>query len=477
MFGPRTTTTSASPRRIAAFCGTHTKLRVTNQPVTQVPKRNSADTRLVSAGTLPAHQNWLPQQAFDLPREQFSRHIDAPTVNLISLIQQAARRMAPDGQAVVRPIGSMVYARRGLCLDWGFARDLDIWVYVSPATLATDQWTNLHAALQQHVFDVFREQRVWVHVSERTGYVYLRDDNGQHRLLELKLANLDWLATGLDYAHLRRSRLWRSPRAAHFVKPRLEWAAHTPYENYYPTSAAQQPFDQRVTTIPRAKAHAGLIHSYGENLAEAYLVATPRRLTAAIQNRRLFFRYTRKLLKKQLLLAVMLGHEAARLSALAGLEALRDSEEPARSTASRSRYLAEVLDNLNTLRTAGAAPFSAWLGSSRPDLNPTAQHPTLHPQEQPARLVLPAQTDVHLAPKISNLAGDGGSGSLDLRSGPASVTDAPATSASGDATRLPGAPNQIPGTKPSSVPAPLGRSENPWPRDRRARPVPRPDLR
>lgn len=396
MLGSDATAATASSRDIAAFCGRHTRLRVTNRPVTTVPARGEENPQLLNTGTLPPHENWLPQSAFALPQEQFSRYLDAPSVNLISLLQEAASRMTADHQAVVRPIGSMVYARRGAFLDWGFVRDLDIWVYVSPATLATADWTDLHVALQQHVFDVFSENYVWSHVSDHTGYVYLRDQDGQRRLIELKLANLDWLDVGLDYAHLRRSRLWRSPRAAHFVKPRLEWAAHTPYENYYPTAPAQAPFTERVTAISRTRAHAGLLHAYGENLAEAYLAATPGRMAVAIQSRRRFFRYTRRILKKQLLLAVMLGHEPARIAALAGLEALRDNDGPARNAASRSRYLAEVLHNLDILRSADATPFAAWLGGNRPRLNPTATLPT--PLSRlPASVRLPPQHGPDLA--------------------------------------------------------------------------------
>jgi hypothetical protein len=311
---------------------------------------------------LPVHRNWLAEHDFLLPNERFSRYLDTPSVNLLDVLQTAAQRLTNDGIVVIRPIGSCAYARIDGQLQWDLVRDLDIWIYVSPSTLEQGEWRQLHADMQQRVWEVLRERRVLSHRSRRTGYVYLREFDGRLRMVELKLADLSWLKAGLLRAHHRSPRLLRGPTAAHFEEPRLEWAGYTPYENYFPARAAEGAWQQNLDDITSAQALYGLHHTYAENLAEAYRVLTPVRLARATTNARLFFRYSRKVVKKLLMLAVMRGDEVERQARVAQLLDLQSGRDYAFSAQTRRSYLSGLVADLEELRCGGLPrAIAAWL--------------------------------------------------------------------------------------------------------------------
>ena len=382
----------------------HTRLRVTNAPVLPVPGATALGPVPGRPSTnLHPHRNWLPRAAFELPPERFSRYLDAPVPNLVDLVTTAARRVAADDIIIVRPIGSLAYARTThdtLNTSWDVVRDLDIWVFLSSETIATAQWATLHQELLTHLHDVFTEHRVWSSRSDRTGYVYLRDQDANRRMVELKIADVAWLRQGLRRAHLRRANLLRTPRPAHFAEPRLEWAAHTPHENYFPTPAADGIFQDAITSIPRSEASYGQQHCFAENLAEAYRVLTPARLARATASQRHFYRYVRKVLKKQLLLAVMLGNERARSLAASELTMLSGPGSPGTDREFRDAFLRSSVATLTQLRRTVPNRLNHWMDyafdddvSLRPRFHPVQDSPPTGYENPPLDLRAPSPQD------------------------------------------------------------------------------------
>jgi hypothetical protein len=355
-------TRASSGRALASFSLEHTGLRLTRRPVMGTPEKMQSVIRPSSpAATLPAHRNWLPRAAYSLASQSFAGASGSAAHNLIDLVAQAARRVVVDDVVVVRPIGSFTYARSAGVLNWDLVRDLDVWVFVSAETIASDGWRELHTRLQRHVFEVLAENRIATDLSDRTGYVHLNGPDGKRRMVELKIADLGWLREGIQYAHLRRANLPRWPRPAHFDVPRLEWAAYTPHENYFAIPEAEQAFVDAVTSIGETDALYCLRQAYAENLAEAFRVLTPRRIFRAVRSQRLFAHDVSKVLKKQLVLAVMLGNETARRNIVTELEKTMDRDAPSPDFRARGQYLAECARNLQMLRTVDPQVFSVWV--------------------------------------------------------------------------------------------------------------------
>jgi len=349
----------------------HSRLRLTKSSVIDIPAvsdfRESAPLQ---------HTNWMPKQGFDLsPR--FSRYLDFPRVNLIDAVTDAAQRLALDTEVLVRPIGSLSYsydpaAPTGECVTWDLVRDIDIWVYLSDASIGQAPWRALHDDMLVQLRSVLEERQVWVDRSERTGYLYLRDESGHRRLIEVKLARFDWLRDGLTVAHRRQTHLFRGPRPAHFDSPRREWAAHTPHENYYGTPAGYRRLAEQLAFIPASLLLRGLHYTYGENLAEAYRALTPYRLLRAGYDRRLFFRYARKVRKKQLMLAVLQGDHAQRMRYRSELLALQTGEGVAFEARLRQRYMAGLAEELLRMSELPVSRLAHWCAreSSAPGLIP-----------------------------------------------------------------------------------------------------------
>lgn len=354
-------------RRLLRYSVEHTRLRVGDRPVVEVPDLEAWHLSPDAPPASRTHRNWLQRDDFTLPNDRFSRYLDTPEVNLLDVVESAACRLAPDGQVVVRPIGSLAYARTDRLLQWPVVRDLDLWVYVTTTTLTQGDWLDLHRQLQGHVWDVLQERRVLAHRSRRTGYVYLREFNGRTRMIELKLADVGWLHTGLHQAHRRCPKLLRTPIPAHFETPRLEWAGYTPYENYFPSHESESAFAAALRSITDPELDYGLHYTYAENLAEAYRVLTPQRLAQAAARPRMFFRYSRKIWKKTLMLAVMRGDEAAWSAAVQGLAHLQSGRDVAFAHSTRTDYLAALVLQLQRLRGDGIpAKVGRW-STSRHD--------------------------------------------------------------------------------------------------------------
>ena len=359
----RLTRTAAPGPSLQRYGWEHLGLRWRRRPIAPVPRGPSeisgpADRRM---NRLPPHRNWLAQDAFDLPHELFSRYLDRPSANLIEVITEAVCRLGGDGAAVIRPIGSVAYARLDGELEWDLVRDLDIWVYVSRETLRSAPWAELHQRLQRQVYEVLVERNVFADLSARTGYVYLRDAAGRRRMIELKLADLAWLRTGLRSAADRNPTLVRPGRPAHATKPRLEWSGYVPHENHYPNAAAAEAFDDQVAAIGQAEVIYAQRHVFVENLAEAMRVLGPARLREARHSERSLRRFWHKFNKKQMMLGVLLRDEDRRRRGLAGLLQLRDESTDWSRREQREQVLASMVAELTDLRGTGEEPLWRWI--------------------------------------------------------------------------------------------------------------------
>ena len=360
---------ATSPVSLSRFGVSHAYTRMTGSSVVPVPGR--AFIRANRPATITAHHNSLQRSDYDLPNDRFARYLDATQQNMIDLIEAAARSLSVDDVCVVRPIGSLSYARDENGLDWDLVRDLDIWVFLTGSSIAGRPWLWLHRELQNRVFSAMQERGLWVHQSEVTGNVYLRDESRSSRLIELKIADTNWLRTGLRLAHRRRSHLLHRPRPAHFDSPRLEWAGYTPHENYFSSPEGERVFRSQITGIREAEMRYGTMHTYAENLAEGFRALSPTHLAGALNQRRLFFRYTRKALKKELMLTTMLGDEERRLGTVELLQQMLTGKPMVDSSGSRHRFLSERVAALHHLQKA-----YHQLGRSEPESRSATAVPT-----------------------------------------------------------------------------------------------------
>ena len=340
-------TPEQSQETIGGFSRALLKHRVRGTTVVPVP---SSDWARQDSGVQPPHHNWLTRADYQLPNERFARYLDVIESNLVDLVEQAALPLTRDQVVVVRPIGSISYARDQNGLDWDLVRDLDIWVYLSHRSLAGRHWRQLHRELQDRCYQTMKQQGLWVQQSPQTGNIFLKSETGRPRMVELKVADVAWLAAGLRHAHRRRSHLFHTPRAAHFDSPRLEWAGYLPYENYFPSAAGEQTFAAAVGSLTIAQARYGLLHAFGENLAEAYRNLAPARTVRAIAQRRWFFRTGRKALKKELMLATLLADGSRRLEAVRGLQAMTTGIPMVDSRTGRREFLAARASAIQRLR-------------------------------------------------------------------------------------------------------------------------------
>ncbi|MCH9719266.1 MAG: hypothetical protein K0U60_05290 [Actinomycetia bacterium] len=340
--------TPKQPQKIlGGFSRALLQQRLRGTTVVPVP---SPDWARQDSGPQPPHYNWLIRADYQLPNERFARYLDVPEHNLIDLVEQAALPLTRDQVVVVRPIGSISYARDHNGLDWDLVRDLDIWVYLSHRSLAGRHWRQLHRELQDRCYRTMKQHGLWVQQSSDTGNTFLKSETGRPRMVEVKVADVAWLTAGLRHAHRRRSHLFHTPRAAHFDSPRLEWAGYLPYENYFPSAAGEQTFAAAVGSLTIAQTNYGLLHAFGENLAEAYRNLAPARTVRAIAQRRWFFRTGRKALKKELMLATLLGDETRHSEAVRGLHAMTTGIPMVDSRTGRREFLAARASAVQRLR-------------------------------------------------------------------------------------------------------------------------------
>ena len=340
-------TPKQSQETLGGFSRALLRHRLRGTTVVPVP---SPDWARQDSGPQPPHRNWLTRADYQLPNERFARYLNVPEHNLIDLVEQATLPLTRDQVVVVRPIGSISYARDHNGLDWDLVRDLDIWVYLSHRSLAGRHWRQLHRELQHRCYQEMKKHGLWVHQSPQTGNIFLKSETGRPRMVEVKVADLAWLAAGLRHAHRRRSHLFHTPRAAHFDSPRLEWAGYLPYENYFPSSAGEQMFAAAVGSLTIAQSKYGLLHTFGENLAEAHRNLSPARTVRAIAQRRWFFRTGRKSLKKELMLATLLGDEGRRSEAVQGLQVMTTGVPMVDSRTGRREFLAARASAVQRLR-------------------------------------------------------------------------------------------------------------------------------
>lgn len=298
------------------------------------------------------HRNSLPATSFDLPEDRFG----APA-NLIDVIHAAIARMTGRPMSVISPVGSVVYARREGRLLWPLVHDLDVWCYVPGQHLSGRSLHRCHLLLQENVHDELRERGVRTRLTWANRYVNLVDADGTLRMIELKLAHDRWLAEGLARIHRRFCGLRARRGVAFSLRPRLEWAAYSAFENHYASPDAQESFARLVAAIQPAAAMTGLQFVYHENLAAAMRrFGAAHVLESRVSNARLE-RNRRGVWKKILMLAVMRRDDSLRRAALAELE-LSPTGAQRRSRAAEVRSL---IGHLGDLARVDARDLAEWL--------------------------------------------------------------------------------------------------------------------
>ena len=328
------------------YVGEHLLLRATGAPVA---------LRLGGAPDLPgplAHHNSLPASAFDLPADRFGA-----AANLIDVVHAAIARMTKRPQSVISPVGSVVYARRDGRLLWPLVHDLDVWCYVPAHHLDGRSLHRWHLLLQEHVYEELRDRGVRTRLTWANKYVNLVDADGSLRMIELKLAHEQWLTEGLARIHHRFCGLRARRGMAFSLRPRLEWAAYSAFENHYPAPASRESFTRLVADIPPQAAMTGLQFVYHENLAAAMRRFGPAHVLESHLSDARLQRNGRGVWKKVLMLAVMRRDERLKRTALARLLAPAIGGRPS----SRSDAVRSLIENLDALSTVDSRDLAAWL--------------------------------------------------------------------------------------------------------------------
>jgi hypothetical protein len=346
------------------YAATHTRWRMTGAAV---------PFQVVGPVSLPPriqHLNSLPRSAFDLPADRFG----AP-INLIDAVATAVSRATGQPHSVISPVGSLVYARDPH-LQWDVVHDADIWCYVPRAALAARSLRRRHDDVQRALFDVLAAAGVHVRQTPRTGYVMVGDAvDRRERMVELKVADLDWLRQGLDRIHLRACgvRARRSP--AYAIKPRLEWAAYSAFENHYATVASG--FDQIIASLDPADVLRGVRFVYHENLAAAMRRFGPAHVAESLVSDRRLARDRRGVLKKLLMLSVVRRDDVMRI------EVLRQLRQPA--TGDRDAQVHDLIAALQRASSVAQSTLARWLS---PDLRLGPQRGQLYEPPGPDQKII-----------------------------------------------------------------------------------------
>lgn len=347
----------------------HTVMRARNSPVPLTYREPALPT-----GPL-AHRNTLPREAFDLPADRFG--VDS---NLIDCLASALDRLTGQPEHVISPVGSIVYARRDGDLLWDLVHDADVWCYVPGWALAGRSLQQWHVALQVELHRELVARGVRTRLTWRNRYVNLVDLDGRLRMIELKIAQQEWLTEGLARIHHRFCGVRARRGWAYSLRPRLEWAAYSAFENHYPSPAAEQSFADTIASLDPRDVMRGLRFVYHENLASALRRFGPAHVMESQVNRRRAVRNRRGVLKKLLMLSVMRRDEDLRRRVLQQLQALAGGAPlELRGT------VQESLADLTAMSDVDAVALSGWLHPASVDVRrpgPSALQPD-HLSESP----------------------------------------------------------------------------------------------
>lgn len=334
------------------FSRDHLVRRALGEPV---PLRIvNADPPLPEAVT---HRNTLPVEAFDLAAERFGA-----ATNLIDSVAAALRGLTGQDESVVSPVGSVVYARRDDRLLWDLVHDIDIWCYVPGRLLAGRSLHQWHVALQKRLHGEFRRRGLRSRLTWPNNYVVLVDDAGRERMIELKIAHTEWLSRGLSVVHHRFCGLRARRGRAYSLKPRLEWAAYSAFENHYGSPAAED-FHSVIARVRPSAAMTGLHFMYHENLAGAMRRFGPAHVLESRASEPRLHRNRQGVLKKILMLSVMRRDEDLRRRTLDELQA-----PPV--VGNRRRAVSALIECLDHLSTLDASVLARWLGPTGPPGSP-----------------------------------------------------------------------------------------------------------
>ncbi len=329
------------------YAARHTRLRMAGA---SVPLRVDGEARLPTAL---AHRNTLPRSAFELPADRF-----AAAANLIDCVADALASATGQSISVVSPVGSIVYARREQCLVWDSVHDVDIWCYVPGTTLRGKSLHRWHTTLQVEVFEELRRRGVRVELTRPNRYVNLIDQRGRRRMIELKVAHMDWLGEGLERIHRRYCGVRARRGRAYSMRPRLEWAAYSAFENHYASGDAQGTFDALIAALAPERALEGLRFVYHENLAAAWRRFGPAHIAESRMSNARFMRDKRGVLKKLLMLSVMRRDTSQQQQILNELVA------PPTTHTDRRAEVRRLVAALTQLQAVDAASLASWLGPS-----------------------------------------------------------------------------------------------------------------
>ncbi len=324
----------------------HLRLRARGAPVPLY-----LDRIAIPQGPL-VHRNSLPRSAFDLPAQRFGA-----AANLIDCVEAAVTRLTGQPQSIISPVGSVVYARRDGGVLWPLVHDVDVWCHAPAGALRGRSLHAWHVALQQEVHRQFQERGVRSRLTWPHRYVTLVDADGSVRMVELKIAHSEWLTEGLAFVHQRFCGLRARRGRAYSLRPRLEWASYSAFENHYTSEAAEQPFRESIADVPPQAALRALQFIYHENLAAAMRRLGPAHVLESRFSQRRLARNRVGVLKKILMLAVLRRDEGERARVLAELEDRGATPD----RASRAAAVTDLVARLDALAVVDAACLAAWL--------------------------------------------------------------------------------------------------------------------
>jgi hypothetical protein len=295
------------------------------------------------------HRNTLRRQDFTLPAERFAAGRGAADVNLIDTLEKALAERVGNHVWVIRPSGSVVYARRDGEVLWDLISDIDLWCFVAGDMFSRRSKTTFLHDLREGLARFLAEARIRTTFDARRD-LYLLDRRGKGYLVDVKLAELGWLTEGIAGLDRGSITLGKRRREPYVALPKEEWAVYRFFENHFPSEAAREIFRKAVQCETMKERRHMVEYVYLDNYVEALRAMKLTRVLKAILLRRKFEKYVSLILKKILFLGHLRRDAALRERALVELERTPVPDGPGRSMASRIRYLRLMIDLLEDLR-------------------------------------------------------------------------------------------------------------------------------
>lgn len=305
----------------------------------------------------PEHVNWLERNAFRLPLALFGQRAVDGSIDLIDALDEALGTVAHDGLWVTKPIGSVAYARAGGDIAWDLVRDIDVWCYVSAATMASAPLYDLTRDVLDALHDQLEERGIRCRMTRR-GNLLLLEDRRTPRLMEVKVADVAWLTEGLQHLEDRDMHV-REPRKPPYVKQvRKEWAVFVDHENYFGSPPGEAALREQLGAMSELDRLRSSEYAYRDNLAVGMRQLKPERVAHATFHQYRFARYAMKVLKVAMVLSVIRRDHVTHRHVVQELRRFRAREIPWKGPRQRISYMSELMEMLERFRSVDTTTFS-----------------------------------------------------------------------------------------------------------------------